>query len=293
MTRNRQLWTLVLLGAAVAALALLSGGLSRLELQPGRPLPIAELLRLVLPHTAPTETAVPQLAIVMRVLVFLVVWVAFPVAVIALIVSSDLRRRFLKSLRTYIITAFLIYWLIRLLQKIIPTDGQPVGASGQTGASPDSPPLNLPTIPPFVADPPRWLVIALSVLVAVLVLLFIWSLRPRARREVDSLELLVQEAQTALNELEAGSNVRDTILRCYADMSRVLREARGVTRKEAMTPREFEQVLEGAGLRDEHIQQLTRLFERVRYGATKAGAREEREAVACLSAIVATYGKLS
>lgn len=293
MTRNRQLWTFVLLSCGVVALVLLAGGLSRLELQPGHPLPIAELLRLVLPRTPQTDMTVPQAAVFVRVLIFLVVWVAFPVAVIALIIWPDLRRRFLKSLPTYIITVFLIYWLIRLLQNVIPTDGQAVGTTGQLGASPDSPLLNLPTIPPFVADPPRWLVIALSALVAVLVLLFIWSLRPRARQEVDSLELLVQEAQTALNELEAGGNVRDTIIRCYVDMSRVLHKARGVTRKDAMTPREFEHVLENAGLRDEHIQQLTRLFERVRYGATRAGAREEGEAVACLSAIVATYGKAS
>ena len=58
-----------------------------------------------------------------------------------------------------------------------------------------------------------------------------------------------------------------------------------------MTPREFEQVLGGLGLRDEHIQQLTRLFERVRYSAAAPGEREEREAEACLSAIVAAYGR--
>jgi hypothetical protein len=62
-------------------------------------------------------------------------------------------------------------------------------------------------------------------------------------------------------------------------------------RQEAMTPREFELLLAGAGLRDDHIGQLTRLFERVRYGGAAASERDEQEARACLSAIVQAYGQ--
>jgi hypothetical protein len=58
-----------------------------------------------------------------------------------------------------------------------------------------------------------------------------------------------------------------------------------------MTPREFEQYLSQSGLRDEHIQQLTHLFESVRYGARVPGQREEAEAITCLTAIVQAYGK--
>jgi hypothetical protein len=53
-----------------------------------------------------------------------------------------------------------------------------------------------------------------------------------------------------------------------------------------MTPREFEARLATAGLREDHIQRLTRLFEAVRYGTQSPGKREEREAVDCLTAIV-------
>jgi hypothetical protein len=93
----------------------------------------------------------------------------------------------------------------------------------------------------------------------------------------------------AIADLQSGSDLKDTVLRCYVRMSQVLSEQRGITRPLDMTPREFEQQLAAVGLRDEHIGQLTRLFERVRYGARPAGEREEREALACLTAIAHMY----
>jgi Domain of unknown function (DUF4129) len=74
-------------------------------------------------------------------------------------------------------------------------------------------------------------------------------------------------------------------------MNLVLSEQRGIQRQTAMTPREFELYLGQIGLKIEHIRQLTRLFERVRYGAGPPGEREEQEAVACLTAIVEVYGR--
>ncbi|OGF54139.1 MAG: hypothetical protein A2Z21_07130 [Candidatus Fraserbacteria bacterium RBG_16_55_9] len=83
-------------------------------------------------------------------------------------------------------------------------------------------------------------------------------------------------------------------MRCYHEMSRILSEHRGIRRKRAMTPREFERHLEQVGLRSEHIRKLTRLFEEVRYGANKkSGEQEEREAVVCLEAIARAYGGAS
>ena len=58
----------------------------------------------------------------------------------------------------------------------------------------------------------------------------------------------------------------------------------------ATTPREFAQYLAASGVRDQHIQQLTRLFEGARYGAQPPSVRDERVAVECLTAIVQAYG---
>jgi hypothetical protein len=95
-----------------------------------------------------------------------------------------------------------------------------------------------------------------------------------------------------LAELQSGSDLRDTITRCYADMVRIFSEQRGMGRDKTMTPREFEQRLAAAGLGDMHIQRLTRLFELVRYSQRMPGEREEREAQECLAAIVQSHTKL-
>ena len=73
-------------------------------------------------------------------------------------------------------------------------------------------------------------------------------------------------------------------------MSQVLSERRAIRREQDMTPREFEQRLVAAGVRDEHVRRLTQLFERIRYGGKDPGKQEEAEAVACLTAIVEAYG---
>jgi hypothetical protein len=117
----------------------------------------------------------------------------------------------------------------------------------------------------------------------------IWFFWRRLRAQASPLELLAEEAQSALADLQSGGDLKDTVLRCYREMSQILSQQRGVTRPRDMTPREFEQQLAAVGLRDEHIRRLTRLFERVRYGGRQAGEREEREAVACLSAIARAY----
>ena len=82
-------------------------------------------------------------------------------------------------------------------------------------------------------------------------------------------------------------------MRCYWEMSQILSKERNLHRPRGMTVREFEQYLADYGLRTEHIQQLSRLFERVRYGRKSPGPREEQEAMACLKAIVKAYGQPS
>ncbi len=156
-----------------------------------------------------------------------------------------------------------------------------------------------PTLPTaeFVAAPPAWLVLVTSLILALLLALalagMVWWIWLRRRRAVHPLAQLAQEAQDALEALQAGGDLKDVVMRCYFEMNRVLREQRGITRPEAMTPREFERQLEQAGLPGEHVRQLTRLFENVRYGAKVPGEREERQAMTCLTAIVEHCRSLS
>jgi len=107
------------------------------------------------------------------------------------------------------------------------------------------------------------------------------------RRSKMNLGKIAQQAQQALDALQSGGDLRDTVIRCYYEMSRVLRIQRGIQRTKDMTPREFESTLETVGLPAEAVHQLTRLFETVRYGAQNIGENEEQQAIASLTAIVA------
>ena len=89
-------------------------------------------------------------------------------------------------------------------------------------------------------------------------------------------EIWIVEIKSSLNDLRAGADVRDTVLRCYAEMMRVLHEARGVQRGTGMTAREFELQLKSAGLGDEHIQLLDQAAQ-VAFATHECGAERSRD----------------
>ena len=113
-----------------------------------------------------------------------------------------------------------------------------------------------------------------------------WIFWSRRQAATTPLEELAREAERAIGALEAGANINDTIMRCYFQMSHILQQQRDIVRPEAMTPREFERGLRGAGLPQEPVARLTRLFEKVRYGAGVPDEDEERQAASCLAAVV-------
>jgi hypothetical protein len=83
------------------------------------------------------------------------------------------------------------------------------------------------------------------------------------------------------------------VIQSYVRMSEVVGARRGLYRPEAMTPREFAERLERAGLPAEGVRRLTQLFESVRYGARKSGPSDVGEAVACLHSILQACGALA
>jgi hypothetical protein len=149
--------------------------------------------------------------------------------------------------------------------------------------------LELPNLPEFEANSPPWLTWLASFILALLLVVgiagIIWSMS-RRNIEVAPMQELAEEAQSALDALQAGADFRNTIIRCYRDMSEALRTQRGIRREEAMTPREFEARLTRHGLPDAPVRQLTRLFELARYGAAMPGELEEDQAITSLSAII-------
>lgn len=275
---------LACLGLALAALVALSAGLPGVEFQAGRP------LRLPLPTSADANQAFASGAagIILLVVrgVLALALAAFPVYVVISLLTGAGRRRLLADV--------VALGLIILFLSVLPRNPQapeekdalapPVTESSEAGL--EGPPDE------FVAHIPPWVDAVAAPAVALLVsgaaagiLWWVWRRSPAGPR--DALEHVAQEAQAALDALYAGQEFDDVIIRCYAQLSQVVRQTRSIQRARAMTPREFEQTLAQQGFPAGPVRELTRLFERVRYGRQAAGEHEERQAIASLEAIVA------
>lgn len=149
-----------------------------------------------------------------------------------------------------------------------------------------------PAQPPELFEPhiPSWLITLVGVglslvlaisLVAVLGIAFSY----RLRGTFSFSRALSEEVESAIEALEAGLDFKDAISRCYAQMSRVLQEERGLLRGEDMTPREFELMLTQKGFPAWPVQTLTRLFEQVRYGQLAPDENNIQTALFSLNAI--------
>lgn len=145
-------------------------------------------------------------------------------------------------------------------------------------------------------EPPAWfdgmsLLVTIGILL-IIVIAVLWVYRNMRVKPKPTLDVIGDEAQAALIQLRLGHDLRDTIARCYYDMNQALVRQLGLRRPEGMTPREFEEVLLEAGLPQEDVRSLTRLFEQVRYSADAVDESDQREAIRCLESIV-NYSKRS
>ena len=290
MNFTRRTTTLLQLTLALAALLLLAAGMGGLRFEPGRDI---NLLALLLGDgqmpTVPPSAAVADGGMDIAPWMRIAFWLMLAFTLAYAVVSPDARKRLFMTLIFVLLILFIADRYRDRLQEQPPEIPTVEGIE----ALPDAGPAALPEPPPFVTDPPIWLTWAVEVAVAIAFFVLLWYLWLRLRPKADPQSLLVEEAASALAELEAGGDLRDVVLRCYVQMTAVLKENHRVERRQAMTPREFEGQLAAAGLGDEHIHRLTRLFEGVRYGTQASTGKTAQEASDCLQAIVSTYGARS
>ena len=100
------------------------------------------------------------------------------------------------------------------------------------------------------------------------------------------LDGIAEIARTTLRELSVEKPSKNVIVRCFTRMTAAVNERRGLERKQSATPSEFAAHLANVGLPREDIEGLTRIFERVRYGAQSVEADEVKEAKKYLSGIL-------
>lgn len=192
-----------------------------------------------------------------------------------LLATPEMRARLRRQIIGGISLCLTLYVVIRYVLPALIPPAQQAALTGTTGTGSDAVPA------------PTLLVYGTSTLVAALLVGSAWLLILAVKRRRDPLDDVAQEARAALANLEAGRDVRETIVRCYLEMSRAVSTARNVRRQPEITPREFELQLADAGLPQHATRRLTRLFEQVRYGGRRAGESEIREAHDCLTDILA------
>ncbi len=266
---------------SLIGLVLLAAGLSDVEFLPGQPFFLsAEEQQL------PTDALgfkTWNLVGVWRIAAILLLWVLFPLSIIYFVISPEVRKKVLRRAVTLGLTGYALILLMRQCGRFTPGDLLNLDGIAETITNENA---VLPSA--FQPQTPQWLHwIANLVFIALLgylawVVMRWWNGRARTLAQVGA------EAEEALNEIRAGVDLKDVVLRCYAEMVGVLQQNRGIKRGDAMTPREFEDELTQQGFPAPEVRQLTRLFELARYGGASLGKEEEAAALACLEAIRAT-----
>lgn len=269
--------------AALVSIFLLATGLSGLELMPGEPDAFGFVFRSI-------ELRDPGIRLNENVLnviriIYLIGLALFPFWLIYIIINPQARKRFIRDMITFGFFLMMILMMTSYFNERMQQEDEMVGATGSAEAQADAAARG-----DFGSGPPNEIMWAASILVALaivgfvsLVLWMIW----RVRRQKDTtLEKIATEVQAALDDLQAGGDFRNIVIRCYSEMVQALRERRGVYRSAHLTPREFEDTLQSLGFPMDPIHQLTQLFENVRYGHKPVTQREELIAVDSLTAIL-------
>ncbi len=226
-------------------------------------------------------------------IIYIIALLTLPIVMIYLIISPEARRRLLKFLVRILPFAVGIYLVILFLKRL--PDNSPQGTPLILGGLATPAGSSISATPAPIPGPSETAVVLISAGISLVTLSVLgwalWLLWRRRKLDQSPNRLIAQQAQSALDALQAGGNLKNTIMRCYYQMSAVINNQRGLLRSQAMTPHEFEEYLTTHGLPGEPIHQLTHLFEEVRYGSLEAGAPEEQAALNCLQAIVDACGR--
>ena len=291
MTQRDKYRLLALIAGVALLLLFLAAAMTRIKMLPGDPFPI-EWKQAPQGEVAPFGNGYWFLVLIRGLLIISVITI--PLYIIINLFTPAGRRRLLKGLIQLLAFMLIMYIISNLAdslnqRKEVPQE-QPNFEVGKGGPTPEG---LAPAVTQEVTTPSPWLdagiCIGLAVILAIMITVLAWGIyRASKARTGEAITRLADEAQQAVDSLQAGGNIRDTVIRCYIQMTQVLAEERQVHREEAMTPHEFEQILlKKMKLPETPVQRLTRLFEAVRYGDYHPGKREEMEAIDSLSAIAA------
>jgi competence protein ComGC len=276
---------------ALIALIILAAGIPELKLLPGTIFyteDTKEQDNYNPPATFPikVDEKTPSPAIVVLILILIPILIS----IVLMIIFPKMRKQVLRNLIFIATWGLAIYMLYRRkVFDLIPSEKFTAVDIASEREIVDLPFFTHAPLPDVNRDASTLIafVVGFFIILFLLILVYLFYRRSKVIREDgEELELIAIKAQNALNEINSGADLHNTILNCYIEMSEVLENEKGIRRKFWMTPREFEQRLVSTGLPIQSVQTLTELFEAVRYGGQIPDSVQEAQAVESLEAIV-------
>ena len=277
MTQATKQISLLLLTGALVSIILLAASLSNLDLRSGTPFPGAgdadDIVQSVPPLAQVRIYSFPLLRVV-----FALVFIIAMFYISARLITHANLRIILQSILALAVLLILVYFLPDV------TPDQPVYILNESSGLTTNPSFDYPVAP--LGGPPRILVqfVITGIVLGMGLLIIIVMKRQLSSNKIEA-ELL-QQAESAVDALQAGMNLRNVIIRCYLQMTHAIQEEQGIERNETMTAREFEGWLEHKGFPAVPVRQLTSLFERVRYSKQQTNNEDERIATDSLNEII-------
>ena len=274
--------SILLLGTVSVLIIIIAMSLPNLTLSPGQPFAL-EQAQLGIDGTTTTLQGGQAIIWVIRGIIGLAL-IIFPLYVVFSMFTQEGRKRLFADIMVISILLLLTSFIQKLPAKEQKQEPQPIIVAPRNLNGDSGLPVSV-----FSPTPPAWLTPAVILVGSVLVVIIIFVMIRFFRRTPPSdflIEELAQEAQNAIRALNTGGDLKGTVIRCYSEMTRIVKQQKGIERDTTMTVREFEDHLTNTGLPQEALKTLTRLFEQVRYGGSQAGRLEEQLALSCLTEIV-------
>jgi len=208
---------------------------------------------------------------------------------VILLVSAHVRKKILSILIACFFWLFIFYMAFLFSYNRPTEDHWRAGALIQSEEIPligEENEISVQNVPePEISGGLSYLFSFITILITGGVLILFYRKMRNLKQDEEDVSIK-DVTEQALNSISEGSQITDIIISCYNDMVVCLQEERGITRSDSMTAGEFKFKMMNIGLPKDEVEELTSLFERVRYGREPLSEDDEKEAVMCLKSVV-------
>ncbi len=285
---SRKSFLMILGGLTVLIIIFLAAGISGIIFQPGHIYQIEQPASV----SSPLQ---PAAGLRPGSLLDVIIWAALilmGVSTLLVVLDPKQRKKFLSNLLRVSFLIFIISLLVSRVKSSPPsTPATPAAVAPAFEGLIGNPGEKVPPYSP--PSPASWVVYmaGLGLVLGIGGLIYWGSSLYRRSHRPGTLEEFAGIVRSTIKEIRSGDDWENAIVQCYIRMNSTVSIRRSISRQVTVTPTEFAQQLESAGLPREAVGRLTLLFERVRCGGKDATPRDIQEALDCLTAILHACGE--